>query len=132
MLRTVGNGNRIETALWRQVDANCPGAGPSWETTDGHREPEGGSAVKDVEKRKRVMARSMQLRHCIFNAKKACPCDVLRKKDVCPCPGEKLEAPADPPGSPSWLKVRCCHFQIPLECFIVRSRETPEEALEAG
>ena len=53
-------------------------------------------SVIDVEKRKRVMARSMQLGHCICNPKKPCPCDVLREKDVCPCAGERLDVPAGP------------------------------------
>lgn len=44
--------------------------------------------MKNLEKRKRVMARSMRLGHCICNPKEACPCDVLREKDVCPCAGE--------------------------------------------
>jgi len=47
--------------------------------------------VKDLEKRKRVMSRSIQLGHCICAPKKACPCDVFRKQDVCPCAGERLE-----------------------------------------
>jgi len=50
-----------------------------------------GLAVKDLEKRKRVMSRSMRLGHCICAPKKACPCDVFRQKDVCPCAGERLE-----------------------------------------
>ena len=45
----------------------------------------------DVEKRKRVMARSMRLGHCICDPKKSCPCDVLRDHSVCPCAGERLE-----------------------------------------
>ena len=47
--------------------------------------------MKDLEKRKRVMSRSMRLGHCICEPKKACPCDVFRQKDVCPCAGERLE-----------------------------------------
>lgn len=52
--------------------------------------------MKDLQKRKRVMQRSMQLGHCICDPKKACPCDVFREKDVCPCAGEQLEGPAGP------------------------------------
>jgi len=52
--------------------------------------------MRDLGKRKRVMQRSMQLGHCICDPKKACPCDVLREKDVCPCAGERLEGPAGP------------------------------------
>ncbi len=49
-----------------------------------------------MEKRKRVMQRSMRLGHCICDPKKSCPCDVLREQDVCPCAGERLDAPAGP------------------------------------
>jgi selenide, water dikinase len=52
--------------------------------------------MKDLAKRKRVMARSMRLGHCICNAKKSCPCDVFQQHDVCPCAGESLDAPAGP------------------------------------
>ena len=52
--------------------------------------------MKDLEKRKRVMQRSMRLGHCICNAKKACPCDIFQQHDVCPCAGEKLDPPAEP------------------------------------
>jgi len=52
--------------------------------------------VIDLEKRRRVMARSMRLGHCICDPKKPCPCDVFREHDVCPCAGERLDAPAGP------------------------------------
>jgi len=38
----------------------------------------------------------MQLGHCICDPKKPCPCDVFREKDVCPCAGERLDAPPGP------------------------------------
>jgi selenide,water dikinase len=44
----------------------------------------------DLAKRKRVMARSMQLGHCICDPKKPCPCDVFQEHGVCPCAGERL------------------------------------------
>ena len=49
-----------------------------------------------LEKRKRVMQRSMRLGHCICDAKKACPCDLFKEKDVCLCAGESLEPPSGP------------------------------------
>lgn len=51
--------------------------------------------MRDPEKRKRVMTRSMQLGHCICHPKKACPCDTFREKDLCPCAGEQ-ETPSGP------------------------------------
>ena len=45
--------------------------------------------MKAIEKRRRVMQRSMRLGHCICNPKKSCPCDVFHQQDVCPCAGER-------------------------------------------
>jgi len=53
-------------------------------------------AGKDLEKRKRVMQRSIRLGHCICDPKQPCPCDVLKQQDCCPCAGERLETPAGP------------------------------------
>ncbi len=50
----------------------------------------------DNAKRKRVMQRSIRLGHCICDPQKACPCDLLREKDICLCAGETLEAPTGP------------------------------------
>jgi selenide,water dikinase len=47
--------------------------------------------MKDFEKRKRIMQRSIKLGHCICYPKQPCPCDVFRKQDVCLCAGERLE-----------------------------------------
>jgi selenide,water dikinase len=52
--------------------------------------------MKDLEKRKRVMDRSIRLGHCICDPKKPCPCDLLRTKDVCLCAGEQMDEPAGP------------------------------------
>ncbi len=72
--------------------------------------------MKDMEKRRRVMARSMQLGHCICDPKKACPCDVYREQDLCPCAGEQSEPPVGEvrltelvhrPGCASKIDARC-------------------------
>ncbi|HUV38120.1 MAG TPA: selenide, water dikinase SelD, partial [Planctomycetota bacterium] len=52
--------------------------------------------MRDLEKRKRVMQRSIRLGHCICDPKKSCPCDLFRERDVCTCAGERLEAPEGP------------------------------------
>ena len=52
--------------------------------------------MKDLAKRKRVMARSMELGHCICDPKKSCPCDVFREQDLCPCAGERPAPLAGP------------------------------------
>jgi selenide,water dikinase len=52
--------------------------------------------MKSLDRRKRVMERSMRLGHCICDPKKPCPCDLFREMDVCTCAGERLEAPSGP------------------------------------
>jgi selenide,water dikinase len=52
--------------------------------------------MKDLAKRRRVMQRSMRLGHCICDARKPCPCDLLKERDVCLCAGERLPAPSVP------------------------------------
>jgi len=42
------------------------------------------------EKRKRVMARSMNLGHCVCDPRKPCPCPLFKAKNVCTCAGEKV------------------------------------------
>ena len=43
----------------------------------------------DLEKRRRVMERSMRLGHCICDPRRPCPCDVYRDQNICPCAGER-------------------------------------------
>lgn len=45
----------------------------------------------DLQKRKRIMQRSIKLGHCICNPKQGCPCDTFKKMDICPCAGERPE-----------------------------------------
>ncbi len=52
--------------------------------------------MKNLEKRKRIMQRSIRLGHCICDPKKPCPCDLLKEKDICLCAGERLDIPAGP------------------------------------
>ncbi len=54
------------------------------------------AGVKNLEKRRRVMDRSIRLGHCICDPKLQCPCDTLREHDVCPCAGERLTPPPGP------------------------------------
>jgi selenide,water dikinase len=50
----------------------------------------------NLDKRRRVMQRSMRLGHCICDPRKPCPCDLFREKDVCLCAGERLEVAEGP------------------------------------
>ncbi len=47
--------------------------------------------MPNLEKRKRIMQRSIKLGHCICNPKEPCPCDLFKDKNVCLCAGERLE-----------------------------------------
>ena len=50
----------------------------------------------NMERRKRVMQRSIRLGHCICDPKKPCPCDIFKEKNICLCAGERLETPTGP------------------------------------
>jgi len=47
----------------------------------------------NMERRKRVMQRSIKLGHCICDPKQPCPCPLFKEKNVCSCAGERLESP---------------------------------------
>jgi selenide,water dikinase len=51
---------------------------------------------EQLEKRRRIMKRSMALGHCVCNPKKPCPCDTFRDMNVCECAGERIP-PRDGP-----------------------------------
>ena len=46
-----------------------------------------------MERRKRVMQRSIRLGHCICDPQQPCPCPLFKAKNVCTCAGERLESP---------------------------------------
>jgi selenide,water dikinase len=50
----------------------------------------------NMERRKRVMQRSIKLGHCICDPKQPCPCDIFKEKNICSCAGERLDAPTGP------------------------------------
>ncbi len=52
--------------------------------------------ARDLEKRQRVMRRSIALGHCVCDPRLACPCELLKEKDVCHCAGEHLEPAPGP------------------------------------
>ncbi|MFW5798915.1 MAG: selenide, water dikinase SelD, partial [Planctomycetota bacterium] len=46
--------------------------------------------TRNLEKRRRIMQRSIKLGHCICDPKKPCPCDLFKQEDVCLCAGEQV------------------------------------------
>lgn len=49
----------------------------------------------DLEKRRRIMSRSINLGHCICNPKDPCPCDLFKRKNICLCAGEREDEAAE-------------------------------------
>jgi selenide,water dikinase len=49
--------------------------------------------MADMERRKRVMQRSIKLGHCICNPQQPCPCPLFKEKNICTCAGERPESP---------------------------------------
>jgi selenide,water dikinase len=47
----------------------------------------------NMERRKRVMQRSIRLGHCICDPKQPCPCPLFKAKNICSCAGERLDSP---------------------------------------
>ena len=50
----------------------------------------------NMERRKRVMQRSIRLGHCICDHRLPCPCEVFKEKNICSCAGERPEASTGP------------------------------------
>ncbi len=45
----------------------------------------------ELEKRKRIMKRSIKLGHCVCDPNKDCPCTLFKEKNICECAGEREE-----------------------------------------
>ncbi len=52
--------------------------------------------AQQLERRRRVMTRSMMLGHCICDVRQPCPCDLFKQKSVCHCAGESMPATGGP------------------------------------
>ncbi len=44
-----------------------------------------------LEKRQRIMSRSIKLGHCVCDPNKPCPCPLFKEKNICECAGEREE-----------------------------------------
>ena len=69
--------------------------------------------MKDLEKRKRVMQRSIRLGHCICNPRQACPCELLRTHQICQCAGERILSPGVAPRLTQLAKSPGCASKVP-------------------
>lgn len=66
----------------------------------------------DLEKRRRIMQRSIALGHCICNPKQGCPCTTFKEKNLCPCAGERPEAVAEDVRLTSLVEKTGCASKI--------------------
>ncbi len=51
---------------------------------------------QQLEKRRRVMKRSIALGHCVCDVQQPCPCEQFKHQDICHCAGEKVPPVAGP------------------------------------
>ncbi|MBN1256091.1 MAG: selenide, water dikinase SelD [Planctomycetes bacterium] len=51
---------------------------------------------EQIEKRKRIMGRSIALGHCVCDPQKPCPCPLFKDRNVCECAGERLPSTTGP------------------------------------
>jgi selenide,water dikinase len=72
----------------------------------------GDKIMINTERRKRVMARSIKLGHCVCDPKKPCPCDLFKKENICLCAGERLESPTGPVQLTKMIEKAGCASKI--------------------
>ena len=66
----------------------------------------------DLQRRKTVMARSIKLGHCVCNPRQACPCEVFKTSNLCPCAGEKRPMAAGPVSLTRLVRKAGCASKI--------------------
>jgi selenide,water dikinase len=90
----------------------------------------------DLEKRRRVMERSLQLGHCICDPRRPCPCDVFREQNLCPCAGERPDpVPSGEIRLTQWVRNAGCASKIPpadLEGVLARLPAVEDPAVVSG
>jgi selenide,water dikinase len=62
--------------------------------------------------RKIVMARSINLGHCVCNPRQGCPCDTFKNHNVCPCAGEKMPVRSGPVALTQLVRKAGCASKI--------------------
>lgn len=65
-----------------------------------------------MQRRKRVMQRSMKLGHCVCDPKQPCPCDLFKAKNICLCAGERMESPTGPVALTQLVEKAGCASKI--------------------
>ena len=65
-----------------------------------------------MQRRKRVMQRSMRLGRCVCDPKQPCPCDLFKAKNICLCAGERMDSPAGPVALTQLVEKAGCDSKI--------------------
>ena len=81
--------------------------------------------ITNIEKRKRVMQRSMRLGHCICDPAKPCPCDLFKQKNICLCAGERLDVPPGPVALTQLVEKAGCASKIDQAFLKAALRDLP-------
>ena len=66
----------------------------------------------DIKRRKKVMARSIKLGHCVCNPKKPCPCDIFKDHNICTCAGEKMPVKSHDVALTQYVRKAGCASKI--------------------
>ena len=84
----------------------------------------------NIERRKRVMRRSIKLGRCVCDPKKPCPCDLFKEKNICLCAGERLESPTGPVQLTKMIEKAGCASKIDQAFLkeVLGSLPMPEDA----
>ncbi len=89
----------------------------------------------DLEKRKRIMRRSLKLGHCICDPSRGCPCDIFRNDGHCPCAGERPAPKGDIPPLTTLVHNAGCASKISaadLEAILHRLKEPENPNVVVG
>lgn len=81
-----------------------------------------------MERRKRVMQRSMRLGHCVCDPKQPCPCDLFKEKNICLCAGERLDEPTGPVALTQLVEKAGCASKIDQAFLKDVLRDLPDPA----
>lgn len=90
---------------------------------------------EEIEKRKRIMQRSIAVGHCVCDPKKPCPCPLFKEKDICECAGERLPPMTGPIRLTEMVRAAGCASKIgkkDLETVLSRLGETRDPRVLVG
>ena len=71
--------------------------------------------MADLQKRRRVMARSLALGHCICHPRQPCPCPTFKERNLCHCAGEREPPAAGPVALTQLVRAAGCASKLPRQ-----------------